>query len=75
MELLPHSCLLLCLQVFLPHSRSDGYLSDYCDGYLFKNHQLFRAKPNALQLILYFDELEVCNPLGSRSGVHKLGMR
>ena len=24
-------------------------------------------------LILYFDELEVCNPLGSHSGVHKLG--
>lgn len=54
--------------------RTDGYLSDYCDGYLFKNHSLFRTKPNALQLILYFDELEICNPLGSHSGVHKLGM-
>lgn len=63
----------LYTQVFRPHFRSDGYISDYCDGYLFQNHQLFGVKPNALQLILYFDELEVCNPLGSHCGIHKLG--
>lgn len=38
-----------------------------------KNHPLFQAHPSSLQLIVYFDELEVCNPLGSHSGVHKLG--
>ena len=60
--------------MFQPNLHSDSYLADFCDGYLFKNHDLFQAYPNALQLILYFDELEVCNPLGSHAGVHKLGM-
>ena len=27
----------------------------------------------ALQITLYYDELEVCNPLGSRRKKHKLG--
>ena len=67
-KLLPHS-----VRNFMFLTRSDGYLSDYCDGYFFKNHQIFGTRPNALQIILYFDELEVCNPLGSHSGVHKLG--
>ena len=37
------------------------------------HYPLFRAHPDALQLIIYFDEIEVCNPLGSHAGVHKLG--
>ena len=53
--------------------RRDNYLSDFCDGSFFKSHSLFQAFPDALQFILYFDKLEVCNPLGSQSGVHKLG--
>lgn len=34
---------------------------------------LIQMYPETLQIIAYFDEIEVCNPLGSRSGVHKLG--
>ena len=49
-------------------------LGDFCDGSLYKMHPLFSAQPFALQIILYFDELEVCNPLGSSAKVHKLGM-
>ena len=48
-------------------------LGDYCDGSLFQKHPLFSVEPCALQ-IMYFDELEVCNPLGSSAKVHKLGM-
>ena len=40
-------------------------LEDFCDGTLFKEHPLFSCDPYALQIIAYFDELEVCNPLGS----------
>ena len=29
--------------------------------------------PCALQLTLYYDDLEVCNPLGSKAKIHKLG--
>lgn len=53
------------------HSLSDGMLGDYCDGELYSNHPLFQNDPCALQIQLYFDELELCNPLGSKT--HKLG--
>ena len=36
-------------------------------------HTLFSIHCNALQIIAYFDEVEVCNPLGSHSGLQKLG--
>lgn len=29
---------------------------------------------DALQIFLYYDELEICNPLGSKVKIHKLGM-
>ena len=48
-------------------------ISDFCDGSFFKTHPLFSVSLNALQLIAYYDELEVCNPLVSHSGIHKLG--
>ena len=30
--------------------------------------------PTALQLFLYYDEVELANPLGSKTGKHKLGL-
>ena len=50
------------------------YMWDYSDGSQFKEHLLYKDHPEALQIHLYFDELEVCNPLGSRALKHKLGM-
>lgn len=55
------------------HSRHDEFIGDFCDGKLLKNHELFKHSPNALQIVVYFDEVEACNPLGSHAGVHKLG--
>ena len=55
------------------HARSDENLEDICDGSLLKSHELFSQNPLALQLILYYDDVEVCNPLGSYRSVHKLG--
>ena len=64
--------------IFQEVSRSsastDGVLRDFCDGRLYKNHPLFSANPCALQIIAYFDEVELCNPLGSSAKKHKLGM-
>ena len=48
-------------------------LTNFSDGCYFKQNALFSTNINALQLILYFDEFEVVNPLGSRRGIHKLG--
>lgn len=47
---------------------------DFCDGNLFKNHPLFSANPLALQIILFYDELELCNPLGTHVKKHKLSI-
>ena len=51
----------------------EGLLGDYCDGSIFKSHPLFSADSKALQIILYYDEFEVVNPIGSRTKTHKLG--
>ena len=48
-------------------------MRDICDGSFVKNHPLFQHHPTALQFILYYDDIEVCNPLGSSAGIHKLG--
>lgn len=49
-----------------------GYLYDFCDGEIFQNHPLFSVDNQALQIIIYTDEVETANPLGSYRGVHKL---
>ena len=54
------------------YSPSDGLLGDYCDGELYAASRLFQEDPCALQVQLYYDELELCNPLGLKK--HKLGM-
>ena len=55
------------------HSLPGNMLGDYCDGELFLSSELFQQDPCALQIQLYYDEVEVCNPIGSKSKKHKLG--
>lgn len=55
------------------HKSTDGKLRDYCDGAHFSSHPLFDKYPEALQLQLYFDDLETTNPLGSKTKIHKMG--
>ena len=65
----------LLMQVMHTHQQtSTNVLSDYCDGKCFREHPLFSDDPVALQLIIYYDEVELCNPLGSRRKKHKIGM-
>ena len=45
----------------------------YCDADQFKSREIFQEDPNALQICFYYDDLEVCNPLGSKAKIHKLG--
>ena len=47
-------------------------LSDYRDGFYFKEHLIFRKHPGALRLHLYEDEFEIVNPLGSKRTKYKL---
>lgn len=46
---------------------------DYCDGLHFKRHELYKKHPSALQIELYFDDLETTNPIGSKTKIHRMG--
>ena len=48
-------------------------MGDYCDGEQYQEHPLFQNDPCAIQVRLYYDNLEVCNALGSKTKKHKLG--
>lgn len=58
-------------QVLNPLNNSD-ILSDFRDGAFFKQHPIFSKHPTALQVFLYCDEFEVCNPIGVHRKVHKM---
>lgn len=53
--------------------RFDGVLGGFCDGQLFRANPLFNSMTSAIQIIAYYDELEICNPL--RSYVKKQAWR
>ena len=63
------------MYAFISNKDTYNKLGDMCDSLLFKAHPIYSTDPLALQLIIYFDEVEVCNPLGHAHGVHKLGER
>lgn len=46
-----------------PQTRKEGVFQDFIDGDIFNSTHCF---PAALQLVLYPDEIELCDPLGSR---------
>ena len=48
-------------------------MRDFCDAQLIKESEVFKKDPKALQLIMYYDEIEIANPLGAKAGIHKLG--
>ena len=57
-----------------PHNSNDDVLRDVMDGDFFKQHPIFSQDLYALQILAYYDDLEVANPLGSKSKIHKIGM-
>lgn len=61
-------------EVTAPHfSAKPKLLKDFCDGSAFCEHPLFSADHTALQIIAYYDEVEITNALGSYVRTHKLG--
>ena len=49
-------------------------MGDFCDSQAYKDNSLFQEDKSALQIQLYYDDVEAVNPLGSNTKVHKLGM-
>jgi hypothetical protein len=51
------------------HCHQDNdILEDFCDGLVYQNHPLYSTNPNALQIMLFYDDMEV------RAKTHKLGL-
>lgn len=76
--------ILKTLELVLRHEEVQSYLSmtdsnesdvykTPSDGSAVKNCEFYKRFPKALKIILYFDEYETVNPLGSKTGKHKLG--
>ncbi|VDI00934.1 Hypothetical predicted protein [Mytilus galloprovincialis] len=57
-----------------PNFAPNGLLNDFVDGSVFQTHPLLLGNNEALHLSIYFDDLEICNPLGKNAGIHKIGV-
>lgn len=55
------------------HECTEGIYEDICCGSNIRNNTLFNENPDAVQIELYYDEVEPADPLKSCNGVHKLG--
>ena len=56
-----------------PHSNNEIFYDVY-DGQCFKNNPIFPEHSDALQIILYHDELKIYNPYGSQVGKCKMDL-
>lgn len=54
------------------HKSTDGILRDFCDGDIYSANPLFRENPNAIQIMLFFDEFTAANPLGHQVKNYKI---
>ena len=51
---------------------SEDRLGSFVDGTIFRDHSFFLQHPDAMRLHFCLDEFDVCNPIGSKRGRHKL---
>lgn len=49
-----------------------GYLQDFNDGLFVSNHPLFSTDDHALKLLIYYDDMNVANPMTNK--IHSLGL-
>ena len=56
-----------------PHESHDGILRDLCGGELIATHPIFAGNKRALQVIAYYDDVELANPIGYKAKKHKVG--
>jgi len=59
-------------QLFPVDQQKLNVMECFSDGELYAGDQYFAENPDALQINLYVDELELCNPLGAKKGKHKI---
>lgn len=56
------------------HFSDDDIMRDFCDGTYIRTNPYFQAHPEALQIILFYDDAEFCNPIGHRTKKHSMGL-
>ena len=54
-----------------PYFAEDDVVKDIRDGKYFRENKFFNDHPDAIPILLFQDELEVCNPIGSAKSKHK----
>jgi hypothetical protein len=55
------------------HPSTDGIMQDFHDGEFSQRHLFFSDSRN-IGLLLYVDDCEIVNPLGSKAGIHRVGV-
>ena len=56
-------------EVQVTHTSTSDSMRDFCDGEFIKQHPVVKKHPTALQIVLYYDDIEIANPLGSQYAV------
>lgn len=54
-------------------SKEKGIISNFIQGELWQQKMCFFEGKTVLPLFVYYDDVEVCNPLGSHASIQKLG--
>lgn len=54
------------------HICKENEYADFCCGSIFRKNELFKRFPNSLQIQIFIDDFEPCNPLGSKATIHKI---
>lgn len=60
-------------QVMNSHESVDRTLRDLCDGTQFARNNLFKEYQQVLQIILYYDDFTVVNPIGYKAPEDQFG--
>ena len=55
-------------------STVNGVLENMWHGDYIKSHPLYSVANDALELLFYYDDFEVVNPIGSKACIHKMGV-
>ncbi|XP_020909444.1 uncharacterized protein LOC110247358 [Exaiptasia diaphana] len=52
------------------YSKDSEVLQDFCDGTFMNSHELFATDKCSIKILLYYDDVNVCNPLSNKN--HKI---
>ncbi|XP_062580359.1 uncharacterized protein LOC134242286 [Saccostrea cucullata] len=65
---------ILELVINQPTERNDRFYSDIQTGSVYCQNVHFQQNQIALPIVLYFDDVDICNPMSKRAGTHKIGL-